>query len=83
MIARAFPVPCRQVLKVEVLEYQVGQGTRVKGTIIVGYPVTERHRVFGKDLESRKICDMLVHSKFIHNAQAYIILALPKTPAFL
>ena len=50
----------------------------------MGYPVTERHRVFGKDLESRKMCDMLVHhSKFIDNAQAYIILALPKTPAFL
>ena len=57
MIARAFPVPCRQVLKkVKVLEYQVG----VKGTIIAGYPVAAHHRVFGKDLESRKICDMLV-----------------------
>ena len=49
----------------------------------MGYQVTERHRVFGKDLESRKMCDILVHRKFIHNAQGYIILALPKTPAFL
>ena len=39
--AIAFPVPCRQVLKVKVLEYQVGYGTRVKGTIIADYPVIE------------------------------------------
>ena len=48
----------------------------------VGYPVIDNsvnadcHRVFGKDLESSTICVMLEHSKFMHNTQAYIILAL-------